>query len=187
MTKLWFSIWFSPRKTIDTIMKTDQIPILLIIVKGLVFNLNFSAVQSFGKEYSLVSILGWSLFFAVVSGPILVGVWSYLLTWIGKWFGGIGDVRDVKKVYVWTAVFDSVNLFVYSILIMCMGNGFFDMNAGEYATFFEFCISLLGTVAYFWSIVYLILALSEIHAFSKWKSFFTIACVIGPLALLGLS
>jgi len=68
-----------------------------------------------------------------------------------------------------------------------MGKWFFHVNAGELMTAFDFGVSLLGTIVYFWSLAYLVVAVSEIHAFSKWKGFFTLAIVIIPLALLGLS
>lgn len=121
---------------------------------------------------------------SLFSGMILVAVWVAILSWIGRLFGGIGSTLDVQKMYVCTGVFDSVMLLLYSILILRMGKAFFVWNAGEYMTFSDFSLVLLGTVVKIWSYVFLLVALSEIHAFSKWRSFFTIVCVMVPFSLL---
>jgi hypothetical protein len=184
--KLWVSIWFSPRKAAKAIMKREQVPLLLVMIKGLVFNLDISASNFLGRYYGLLWILGGSLIGAVVTGLILVGIWSQILTWVGKWFGGIGDVEDVRKIFAWSAVFDAITLLLYAVLTVRMGNGFFQMDAVD-ITFFDFGLFMLGTVVKFWFYAYLIVAISEVHAFSKWRSFFTILCFLVPLALLGLS
>jgi hypothetical protein len=173
ISKPWLSIWLKPRQTVRWIMETDQAPLIFILIKGFLFNLNFSMNMSFGDNRSLLTILGMSLLLSLPTGILLVEIWSWSLTWIGKWLGGIGDKEDIKKAFVWSGIFDSIGLVLYFIQIGLMGNAFFQSDASKNISGIAFGVSLLEMLLYVWWVAYLIVALSELHSFSKWKGFFT--------------
>ncbi|MBA4496331.1 YIP1 family protein [Paenactinomyces guangxiensis] len=175
----WLSIWMNPKQTVRWILESNKKTVLLILLFGLAINLENSSLQSPGDTLSLSTILLLGIIFSPLSGYIFVWITAFLFTIAGKWLGGVGEWKQVRKVVEWSSIFYIASLIITLLEIILLGNEFFQSTQPtlENSMFLSVLFLILYTLQlaiFVWWVVFLVIALSEIHAFSYLKGFFTL-------------
>ncbi|WP_391206808.1 YIP1 family protein [Psychrobacillus sp. L4] len=184
----FFSIWLSTRKTVRYVLdhKSLKYSLTLAAVAGVP-----SSISGIGEWSKNFNVSLWLLLLGIlILGPIIgligVGIGAVIYTWVGKWFGGYGTIREMAQA-MGIVVIPSIWLTPYWILsFIFVHNNLFTMNLWEAtsAATVWFIISNLFTLTYsIWMIIIQSKAIGEVHQFSSGKGF---ATLIIPGIVLGI-
>jgi hypothetical protein len=160
----WLTIWIKPRQTVKTIIgkKNNYHLFLLSLLYGFgIISYSFSQIN-----FSSIS----QIFFVIVA-TLLTGPFIYLCLSVYSWF-----VYKIGQCFKGAALYRSVRIAITWSLIPCVGFSllFFLIDAlKQYPTGVRL-LEILGIILAIWSFILLLCSLSEVHKFSKWKSFFTL-------------
>lgn len=183
------SIWVKPRQTIRNIV--DNRPTYLVIILAVIFGIN--STIDFAMDRSLGNLLPvlYLLVLFVIGGP-LVGLAALylgggLLTWIGRLLGGSAKAQETRAAVAWSSLPQSIGLGLNGIYMMVYGleaftietprtDAMFANNPGlvSFMGFFLLALVLLMSVASIWSLVLLVVCLSEVHQYSIKRSVLTL-------------
>lgn len=183
------SIWFKPRVTLRKLLDNPNPKFIysIITIYGIVIVLNYLSEIGLGEDFSLTFIL----LTAVVLGSIIGLIWYYLLGALFKWggslLGGRGSYKDLQLALVCYAIPSVVVLGFWIISLILFGINNFITSAAEIEIPFSLLmlIAPLGLLIIIWSIVILIICLSEAHQFSKKKALL-LSLIYIPIYLIGL-
>jgi hypothetical protein len=187
----WLSIWLNPRNTVQRILNSKKIPVLLIVLTGLSMNLDNSYFNSTGDTLSLSAILLIAIIFSPVTGYLFVWISSCLFSVTGHWLGGTGSTKEIKPVVAWSGIFYAASLILRLLEILILGNEFFQtvQPTVENSTFLSILfilLHLLDLAILIWWAVFMTVALGEIHSFSKLRGFFTMIVSLLLVVLFNL-
>ncbi|WP_391119311.1 YIP1 family protein [Psychrobacillus sp. L3] len=185
----FFSIWLSTRKTVRYVLehKSLKYSLTLAAIAGVPGAIN--STNELSKYFSDLSLWFW-LLCIILLGPIFglisVGIGAVIYTWVGKWFGGSGTIREMAQM-MGVTVIPSIWLTPYWILsFIFVHNNLFIMNFWEVTSgaMIWFILSNLFTLTYsIWMIIIQSKAIGEVHQFSSGKGF---ATLIIPGIVLGI-
>ncbi len=171
----WTSIWVKPRQTIAEIVRKNPSFrfFFLCFIYGFSALLHTAQNGSFGLTHGAPAILLAAAILAFFVGFASISIASLLLTWTGKWLGGVGRYVEVRSAIAWSNVPRVVDILVWTILAFLFGSMVFtqDFALGARA------LALVGIVQYAliaWTLVILIVSLSEVHGFSLFKAILNI-------------
>lgn len=187
----WLSIWVNPRDTVHWILNSQKSPVLLILLLGLAMNLDNSYFNSTGDTLSLSAILLIAIILSPVTGYLFVWISTYLFSIAGKWLGGTGSTKEIKPVVAWSGIFYVASLVIRLLEILLPGNELFQtvQPAVENSIFLSILLiffHLLDLAIFIWWIVFLAVALGEVHSFSKLRGFFTMLVSLLLVVLFNL-
>jgi hypothetical protein len=174
----WLSVWTSPRKVIARIVVTHPNRWIFIFstIYGLLSLLNFFVMLkyvSYGRLLLLILI-------APIYGYIAISIWSFLIHWIAKWFGGRASFLFVRAAFSWSCAPLICNILIWALLLLAFPSVFFVSSEAplllqprESLVFFAL---LFGKLVFaIWSLVIYVQMLAEVSHFSILKSLGTIA------------
>ena len=175
----WFSMWTSPRDTIQQIIDSDdpeKMVLLLASVGGISSSLSSSAGNYAGDQLPLVWIIVGSLIVGPIAGVIGLYISGMLLSWTGKWIGGQASAEYVRTALAWAQIPIIWTLIFWIPEILIFGQELFTTPVenslstiapyGFYALGFFF----IKVTASAWAFILLLKALGQVQGFSAWKA-----------------
>ena len=182
----WLSIWTKPRATIRRIV--DENPKrslwLLAAIYGFSSLLNSFQSVSLGFTLGLIPLVLVALILSPIWGFAVFSVWSWVISWTGRWLKGEGDFQKVRAAYAWSCVPLAVNDLLWLAMILFFGLPLF-LNFPEHHYLTDglatllFAILIGKVVLAIWSLVIYLNALAEVQRFSVLRA-------IGNVILAGL-
>jgi hypothetical protein len=186
----WLTIWYSPRKTIRSIVESNpnQQLIILAALIGISFLLEQLSTRNIGDTQPLFIIF----IIAAIAGPLLGIIFVYilgaLLHWTGSWFGGQASATETRAAYAWSWVPNLWILVLWIPKLALFGMELFTsttprIESNPVLALILLAFSLIELVVGIWVIIIFILCLSEVHRFSIWKA---IATFVLSLVIIGI-
>ena len=173
----WISIWTAPRSTISKIVSENPKRGLwpLAWIYGILSLLSGSQSLSLGHSMSLLSLLLLAIVFAPLWGMAVFGIWSWVVYWVGRLLGGVGDFSFIRAAYAWSCAPLLVSLILWVLLISFFGSNLFQQSPDTHFMQQGLVILLFGsliakTVLSIWSLVIFINTLAEVQKFSILRS-----------------
>lgn len=184
----WGRIWGSPRRTIRRIVDIDPSRrfVWLSLIYGFPMLMQISQSLSLALYFSWPVILITALIFATFIGMLGITITAGLLTWVGKWIGGVGSFSAVRAAVAWSNVPTLVTGLIWiTWILLFKGRLFYDgfLQSG-FAGYEQGIVLALATLQFamsVYSFVLLLITLSEVQGFSVWKALLN---VILPFVLL---
>lgn len=169
----WLSIWRSPRATIARIVaeNPNRSLWLLAFIYGFASMMNTCQSVALGNAMSPLAILILSALIAPFYGYISFSVWSWFVSWVGKWFKGQGNFKQVRAAYAWSVVPISLNIPLWLLMVILFGHQLF-MNFPDAPLLSNaqvtllFAILIVKVVLAIWSLVIYINGLAEVQQYS---------------------
>lgn len=168
----WLSIWFHPKATIQRIVSVNpnRSLWLLATIYGFSSLLNLFQSISLGQAVEVFLILILALVIAPVWGYVIFSVWSWIVTWTGKWLKGKGEFKAVRSAYAWSCVPLVFTVAFWLILSVFFGRQLFinmpQEPLGQPQVTFLFFVLIAKVILAVWSLVIYINALAEVQQFS---------------------
>lgn len=209
----FFSIWFRPRDTIRSIVDSRPFwSVLVLVMITPILNSMMMAyslylvlpfiytLPEFANLPYLSTVISLSKTLVIVCIPLaplisIIGLYigGVLYAWIGRWLGGKGTSAEVRIVVAWSQIpiiaLAFINFTWTLATTLAYGNiSMEDIMSAAYTVdpsqicldcglrFIDFALEL-------WACAIMIVGLSEINKFSKWRAFATML-IIGILLLL---
>ena len=182
----WLSIWTQPRATIRKIITVNpkRSLWLLAAIYGFSSLLNSFQSATLGTQMGMLPIFLIALILSPIWGFIVFGVWSWVVSWTGKWLKGRGDFQEVRAAYAWSCVPLTINGLLWIVMILIFGHVLFlnfpeghALNNGQATALF--LILIAKVVLAIWSLVIYLNALAEVQQFSVLRA-------IGNVILSGI-
>jgi hypothetical protein len=182
----WLTIWIQPRATIRQIVAHNpkRSLWLLAAIYGFSSLLNSFQSVSLGSSLGVIPLFLIALIFSPIWGYIVFAVWSWVISWTGRWLKGQADFQMVRAAYAWSCVPLAVNGLLWIAMILIFGLPLFihfpegyQLTDGQASLLF---LILIGKVVLaIWSLVIYLNALAEVQQFSVLRA-------IGNVIIAGL-
>lgn len=197
----WLSIWAHPRETIRRIVAENKDKSLWLLASIYGFSSLLSSFQSLslGSIFGVLPIFLLALIFAPIWGYVAFSIWSWVVTWSGKWLKGSGDFRGVRAAYAWSCVPLVVSDLIWLAMLVLFGVSLFMSPAAGGQVFPQGQMALLlvlllaKVVLSVWSLVIYINTLAEVQKFSALRAIgniviagILIGVVVGILSILSM-
>jgi hypothetical protein len=172
---LFFSIWMSPKLTLDFILKTTPNKYLrvLFILGGISYSVtNISSGGRLG-HISLTAILSLAILTGAISGAAGLYGFSSLLRWTGRWLNGRADYDRFVTVLAWSGVPSICSLLVWILKFVAFGSLVFAIDPNVLNTVEVIIYYILvgfQLVLEIWSIIILIAGIMLIQKFNAAKA-----------------
>lgn len=185
-TNPWKTIWTEPRATIASVVAQNPNRYLWWLASIYGFSSLLNTFQSIllGVNVSLLGIFLLAIVFAPLWGYVCFSVWSWVVSFTGKWLKGVGTFQQVRAAYAWSVVPLLANIPLWFVLAAVFGQQLFTnfsestvVTNGQVSLLFAILIIRIGATV--WSIVIYINALAQVQQF-------TILRAIGNVLLAGL-
>lgn len=177
----WLSIWIRPKQTVREIINTNVKYrfFVLSLIYGLPIVFRIAQNFSLGGVFTLPAILLLCLILAPLIGSIGFFISTALITWTGKWLGGKGSFPEVRCAVSWTNATNLITVLIWLFLIfqfrqIVFYEGFLRMPMTVSESVWIGTYLLVQMTVSIWSFILLVLGVSEVHAFSIWKSLLNI-------------
>ena len=169
----WVSIWTSPRSTIARIVQENPNRGLwwLAFIYGFSGLLNTFQSMFLGRQFGLLALFLIAAVLGPLWGYVSFSVWSWVVSWTGKWLKGAGEFKTVRAAYAWSCFPLIVNVVLWFALAALFGRSLFtDISEGYPLTQGQMAmmmaILLIRLVVAIWSLVIYLNALAEVQKFS---------------------
>jgi hypothetical protein len=176
-TNRWLSMWYSPRHTIRKIVDGDpnRYVVLLSALAGIATILFLLSGDSSGERYGLPILFALAILGGAPLGVLVVNVGSHLLDHLSQGLGGQGTPGAVRAAYAWSCIPKVCGLPLWLLAALLFGHRLFtaarmtpDQGYLYYVASHVFFIIQIILEA--WSLVLLVVALSETERFSPWRA-----------------
>ena len=175
--EVFMKLWISPRKVFRFILEAryDKYKYIILFLAGVASALNRASSRNMGDHTHLIFILIGSVTVGGVFGWLTFYLYSALLSLTGKWLKGTANTSTLFRIFTYSvipSVFSMVFLFIEIILF---GNGVFQSDfdylaLGIPSAIFFLIISTVQITLSIWSVVLLIIGISEVQHFKIGKS-----------------
>jgi hypothetical protein len=201
----WLSMWTQPRRTMRQILTPDpwepdaEHGVYLLFALGGVSNrLDRADYASLGDKLAQPwpVILALAVVSGIVFGLTVFPLYSFLVHWTGRWFGGKGSSKDVRAAMAWPNVIVSWGFLLWIPMLLLFGGEMFSQATpridGDLRLLVaKFLLSTAELVVAVWFTVVLFKSLSEAQGYSVWRaignSLAAGLVLLAPLALLLLA
>ncbi|PIS02819.1 MAG: hypothetical protein COT85_01955 [Chlamydiae bacterium CG10_big_fil_rev_8_21_14_0_10_42_34] len=177
----WLSIWTSPRATIARIVaeNPNRSLWLLASIYGFCSLMNLYQSMALGAMLNTLGILVLAVVLAPLWGWISFTVWSFFVSFVGKWFKGQATFSAVRASYAWSCVPIVLNIPLWLLMVFIFGHQLFlNFDNSEMLSngqiLFLFAILGIKVILAVWSFVIYLNALAEVQKFSILRSFVNI-------------
>ena len=173
MASPWISIWTHPRATIARIVaeNPNRSLWLLAAIYGFCSLMNLFQSVLVGQRIGTLGILILAIVFSSIYGYISFTTWSWVVTWVGKWFKGQGHFKAVRAAYAWSCVPIVLNIPLWLLMVILFGHQLF-LNFPDAhllpasQVLFLFLILIAKVVLAIWSFVIYLNTLAEVQQFT---------------------
>jgi hypothetical protein len=173
MSNIWTKIWLKPREAIrEALARPENKPLEfgLLAIGGILNGVSYL----YGEEYAH-SPMAWAVALAVgaISGIALIYIFSWMLAFVGKKFGGTAPTHTIFRASAWSNIINVWILpaaFIGVLLFPTDESSLLTDEAGlittliSAAAIFIYCI---GTI--WWMFTYMF-AIAEAQNISVWKA-----------------
>jgi hypothetical protein len=130
--------------------------------------------------------------FGGVFGWISYYIYAALLSWTGKWLKGKADTDSLLRMVSHAMIPLVISLVLLIPRILVFGNEMFRSEASLYETevwfiVLYYCMSFIETILGLWSLVLIVIGISEVQKFSIEKSILNmilpVVILIVPIAI----
>jgi hypothetical protein len=179
MTSPWLTIWTQPRATMMKVAgRTPTATLwLLAFIYGFSSLMNLFQSMAMGHAASVLSIVAMTILLAAIWGYITFTIWSWFVTFTGRWLGGKGDFQTIRLAYAWSSVPLLINIPLWLLMTAFFGRQMF-LDFPESQAFSSTEVVLLMTIFFgkvvsaVWSFVIYFNALAVVQKFSVLKAIF---------------
>lgn len=173
----WLSIWVKPKETIAQVVA--QNPNRSLWTLAWVYG--FCSLMNLFQSMYLGAALGtgWILSIAIVLAPfwgyVNFAVWSWFVTWVGKWFKGEGNFKSIRCAYAWSCVPITINVPLWLLMVIVFGHQLFLNLPNSHllpnsSILFLFLILIAKVILAIWSLVIYLNALAQVQNYSVLKA-----------------
>lgn len=170
-------IWTSPRMVFRFIVDNEYENYMYVILflAGVMSALDRASSRNMGDQIPLVFLLFGSIIVGGTFGWLTFYIYSALLSWTGTLLKGAADTRTLFRMFTYSIIPSVLTLLLIVIQIILFGNGIFrsDFNFLEMSfpvILFFAIVFFIESVLCIWSIILLVIGISEVQHFSIGKS-----------------
>lgn len=186
--EIFTKIWTSPRLVFRYLNdnRYDKFVNILLILAGITKAFDKASTRNMGDNLPLIAVLAICIIGGGLFGWISYYIYAALTSWTGNWLKGKGDTDSLLRMisHAMIPLIAAMILFIPQILVF--GNELFQSDINVYSTgllstliyYFIFFIELSVSI---WTIVLVVIGISEVQKFSIGKS---ILNMILPLLLI---
>lgn len=187
----WLTIWTEPRATIARVVAENPNHSLWVLagIYGFCSLMNLFQSMVLGSAIGTLGLLILAIIIAPIYGYINFSIWSWIVSWVGKWFKGHGNFRTVRAAYAWSCVPILLNIPLWLLMVVLFGHQLF-MNFPDAhllptsQVLFLFIISIAKVVLAIWSLVIYLNALAEVQGYSILRAILNVLLAGVILALI---
>lgn len=187
----WLAIWTQPRATIREIIADNPNRSLWILasIYGFCSLMNLFQSLMLGVRMSTGALFLLAVVLSPIWGYINFTVWSWFVTWTGKWFKGEGRFITIRSAYAWSCVPITLNIPLWLLMVITFGHQLFVNFSGQALSHskvtFLFFILISKVVLAMWSLVIYLNALAEVQKFTMIRAILNV--VVAALILIAIS
>jgi hypothetical protein len=188
--ELFTQIWTSPRAVLKYINDNhyDKYVNVLLVLAGISRAFDRASQKDMGDTMSLWAIIGISVILGGLLGWVSFYIYAALLSWTGKWLGGIGDTSSLLRILAY-AMIPAIVALVFLIPPMAVyGIEMFKADgdissAGLIPNIFVYGSMGMELILGIWAIVTSIIGISEVQKISIGRSILNIFLPVLIIAL----
>ncbi len=174
--EIFTKIWFSPRLVFRYLEQNSYSkfgPILLVLA-GISSGIDRSISRSAGDSMSLWAVLAIAVVAGGLLGWISYYIYAALISWTGSWIKGTSDTSSILRVLAHALIPSIASLAILFAQIGVFGNGLFQSYSDlihdlPLQVFYYFTL-FISAVLSIWTLVLLIIGVSEVQKFSIGKA-----------------
>lgn len=108
---------------------------------------------------------------SAIYGYVSFSIWSWFVTWVGKFFKGQGQFKTIRASYAWSSVPLILNIPLWLLMVALFGHQLF-LNMPDahllsgWKVFVLFLVMIAKVILAIWSLVIYINALAEVQKYS---------------------
>jgi len=174
----WFTMWYSPRKTIRWIVDSNprQQILFLSALLGISWALNQLSSRNAGDKLSFFLLLVVGVIGGSIIGIILVYLMGALFHWTGQKFGGKATVEHLRAAYAWSWIPNIWMLLIWLPALAIFGADMFTgatpkIEATPLLALLLLGFTFLNLITGLLSFFFMISCISEVQQFSNWRAF----------------
>lgn len=191
---IFTKIWTSPQLVFKYLNDTryDKFVWVLLVLVGIGSAFDRASARHLGDRFPLIAVLGVCIVFGGVFGWISYYIYAALLSWTGKWLKGKADTDSLLRMVSHAMIPLVISLVLLIPRILVFGNEMFRSEASLYETevwfiVLYYCLSFIETILGLWSLVLIVIGISEVQKFSIEKSILNmilpVVILIVPIAI----
>jgi len=193
--EIFTKIWTSPRLVFRYLNDTryDKFVIILLILAGICRAFDRASLKNMGDDLPLIGVLSICIILGGLLGWIFYYIYAALLSWTGTWLNGKGNTNSLLRMISHAMIPMIVSLILLIPQISVFGNEIFQSDSNIYgtgmaATIMYYFTSYLGIALSIWTIVLLVIGISEVQKISVWESILNmilpVLVFVIPLAMI---
>ena len=195
--EVFTKIWTSPRLVFKYLNdnKYDNYVYILLFLAGITRAFDRASLKGMGDNLPLLAVVLICIILGGLFGWITYYIYAALMSWTGEWLGGKGDTKSLLRIISY-GMFPSIVALLFLIpQIALFGNEIFQSdidisNSGFFSIITFYLTSSLEVVLGLWTIVLLVIGISEVQKISIWKSIFNMILpgliIIGSIGIIAL-
>lgn len=169
----WRTIWFSPRRTIRGILEAEVRPSWVPVVALAMLDAILQIANLAGTR-----LIGWRLWLlavvvAVCAMVMSIGLGPPVLSWHGRWRGGVGTTRDIRQSMAWSYAPLAVTAACWIPLWVATGGASYDYGSDLHPVIRAVTLPLYvaaDLVAPIWAVGLAAVMLAEVQRYSIWRA-----------------
>jgi len=174
---IFTKIWFSPRKVFKYLNDREygKYVVILLVLSGISRAFDQAITKDFGDNMSIWAILVLCIIFGGLFGLATYWIYAALISWTGKWLKGEGNTDSILRIISYAMIPSIVALIFLIPQISIYGNEMFKsdgdiISAGLISNILVYFSMFLEFVLAIWTIVLVVIGISEVQKFSIGKS-----------------
>ncbi|MEM6262084.1 MAG: YIP1 family protein, partial [Bacteroidota bacterium] len=173
----------------------DKFQVPLLVLAGITQTFDRAIAKDLGDKFSLIGVLATCIIVGALLGWISFYFFSALLRWTGSWLNGLADFKAIIRMIAYAMTPSIVALVLLIPMIAIYGNEMFKadgdiISGGIFSNIMFYGAALLDAILGIWSLVLVVVGLSEIQQFSIGKAMLNMVLasvvIIVPLLLVVL-
>ena len=176
--EIFMGIWTNPRAIFKYIhaIKHDKYITVLLVLAGISRTFDRASTKNMGDEFPLIAII----FFAIVAGSLFgwltYYIYAAILSWVGKWLKGDQDTKSILRIISYSMIPALLGLGFFLLQILFFGidlfksDGIINIEEDTVTSILFYGLVALQVIFSLWTIVLVVIGLSEIQKFSIGKS-----------------
>lgn len=193
--EIFTKIWTSPRLVFRYLNETrqDKFMYVLLFLAGIINAFDKASARHLGDKLPFVAVLALCIVGGGLLGWISYYIYAAMISWTGKWLEGKGDTDSLLRMISHAMIPWITILFLLIPQILIFGNEMFQSDAGTsepevWSMVIAQCISFVEAILGIWSLVLIVIGISEIQQLSIGKSILNMILpaliIIVPLAMI---
>ncbi|MBO1911173.1 YIP1 family protein, partial [Microvirga sp. 3-52] len=186
-------IWSQPKNTVQYMIDNKRISYLvfLAILASLATGILAFADSGLFEGFSLPVILVIVTILSIIISIASWGFGSLVYTWIGKWLGGTGTIKNMSYAVAAGLIPTIWTMPIGFIAVILYGKSLFSQPVGDFAitnmsTGFYLIQNLLIFGVSIYGLVVLSKGIGLVHNFSAWRGFGAVMIFLGISILIAI-